>query len=77
MKKLKLFASIIISLFLLISASEKEKQVTVKPAEYSHALRNPLKGFTTRGIYNHRWATTAQTYIQWNEIENDESDGIE
>ena len=77
MKKLKPFVFILISILLLTSADEKEMQVTVKPAEYIHALRNPLKGFTTRGIYNHRWATTAQTYIQWNEIENDESDGIE
>ena len=49
----------------------------VIPAPYDRALRNPLKGFTTRGIYDHPWATTAQTYIRWNELENSESDGIE
>jgi hypothetical protein len=49
----------------------------VIPASYDKALRNPLKGFTTRGIYDHEWATLAHTYIKWNEIENDESDGID
>jgi len=51
--------------------------VEVVPAPYTKALRNPLKGFTTRGIYDHEWATLAHTYIKWNEIENHESDGID
>ena len=51
--------------------------VEVVPALYEKALRNPLKGFTTRGIYDHEWATLAHTYIRWNEIENHESDGID
>jgi len=51
--------------------------VEVVPASYDKALRNPLKGFTTRGIYDHEWATLAHTYIKWNEIENSESDGID
>ncbi len=51
--------------------------VEVVPALYNKALRNPLKGFTTRGIYDHPWATLAHTYIRWNEIENHESDGID
>lgn len=55
----------------------KPKECKVIPLPYDHALRNPLKGFTTRGIADHPWATTAQTYIQWNEIENIESDGID
>ena len=61
----------------LSSGGEKEKYTVVKPAKYEKALRNPLKGFTTRGIYEHPWATTAHTYIRWNELENHESDGIE
>ena len=77
MKSLKVYLTILICILLLSSSSEKEKYIKVKPAEYFHALRNPLKGFTTRGIDNHPWATTAQTYIHWNEIENSESDGIE
>ncbi|MFC1761117.1 DUF4832 domain-containing protein [Planctomycetota bacterium] len=51
--------------------------VEVVPAPYHKALRNPLKGFTTRGIYDHPWATLAHTYIKWNEIENHESDDID
>ena len=77
MKSLKVSSTILICILLLSSSGEKEKYITVKPAEYVHALRNPLMGFTTRGIADHPWATTAQTYIQWNEIENSESDGID
>ena len=51
--------------------------VEVVPAPYDKALRNPLKGFTTRGIHEHPWATLAHVYIKWNEIENDESDDID
>ncbi|MBN1996609.1 DUF4832 domain-containing protein [candidate division KSB1 bacterium] len=51
--------------------------VEVAPAPYNKALRNPLKGFTTRGIYDQKWATLAHTYIKWNEIENQKSDGID
>jgi len=36
-----------------------------------------MKGFTTRGVEKHPWATIAQTYIRWNEIENYQSDGME
>jgi hypothetical protein len=28
-------------------------------------------------VYEHKWATLAQVYIRWNEIENDESDGLD
>lgn len=77
MKKLILFLSAISCFLLLFSSCGKEKVIIVKPTEYNQALRNPLKGFTTRGIYDHPWATTAQTYIRWNEIENHESDGVE
>jgi len=60
-----------------ISTGTNSDLVGVIPAPYDKALRNPLKGFTTRGIYNHEWATLAHTYIKWNEIENHETDGIE
>ena len=77
MMKINVISSILFCVMLLVSCSKKEKVITVQPAEYNHALRNPLKGFTTRGIYDHHWATTAHTYIEWKEIENQESDGIE
>ncbi|WP_372948985.1 DUF4832 domain-containing protein [Mariniphaga sp.] len=74
---LKVFAASLMFLLIFSSCNETEETVTIKPLKYENALRNPLKGFTTRGIYDHPWATTAQTYIRWNEIENHESDGIE
>ena len=77
MKKFKTFSFLLIFLVLLSSSAKKDSFTTVKPTEYKYALRNPLMGFTTRGIYDHPWATTAQTYIQWNELENSESDGID
>jgi len=53
-------------------------EITVNPLEYPFALRNPHKGFTNRGFWeNNQWATLAHSYIPWNEIENDETDGIE
>jgi len=55
----------------------ESNECKVVPSAYEHALRNPLMGFTTRGIYDHPWATTAHVYIQWNELEDNESDGID
>ncbi|NMB73558.1 MAG: DUF4832 domain-containing protein [Myxococcales bacterium] len=54
-----------------------EEMFHVTPEYYDGALRNPLKGITTRGVYAHEWATLAHVYIRWNEIEDDESDGID
>ncbi|MCP4451004.1 MAG: DUF4832 domain-containing protein [Planctomycetes bacterium] len=52
--------------------------VVIRPAEYAGALRNPMKGFTNRGFREHNpWATLVHSYIRWNQIENDESDGID
>lgn len=57
--------------------TRQPSECKVIPAIYDRALRNPLMGFTTNGISDHPWATTAQIYIKWNEIENSESDGID
>jgi len=51
--------------------------IEVVPSPYGKGLRNPLMGITTRGVYDHPWATLAHTYIKWNELENYESDGID
>lgn len=57
---------------------EEPTTVTVKPKEYSRALRNPLKGLRARrGVFSHEWATLWHSYIAWNSIENDENDGID
>ena len=50
---------------------------TVYPAYYDRALRNPLKGFTTNGVTPHEWATLSHVYIRWNELEDDESHGMD
>ncbi len=77
MMSLNFFTAVILSLSVNSFTSKTGEYLVVKPEIYERALRNPLKGFTTRRIYDHPWATTAQTYIRWNEIENQESDGIE
>lgn len=58
-------------------ASADADLITVKPAPYDHALRNPLKGITSRNLGDHKWATLAHHYIAWDEIETKESDGVE
>ena len=46
-----------------------------QPAEYPRALRNPMKGFTHGAP--HEWASLRHVYFRWNELENDESDGLD
>ena len=61
-----------------VDAVEGESIVVIKPKEYRRALRNPLKGFTNRGFReDNEWATLVHCYIPWNQIENNESDGID
>jgi hypothetical protein len=53
---------------------------TVYPAEYSGALRNPLKGFrpnTYRNNYDDEYATITRCYLKWNELENDVNDSVQ
>lgn len=76
MKKKPFWVLIILFCLSTVNA-QNDTEVIIHPSEYDHALRNPLKGFTTRGIYDHPWASTAHIYIRWNELENHESDGIE
>ncbi|HKJ78701.1 MAG TPA: DUF4832 domain-containing protein, partial [Prolixibacteraceae bacterium] len=76
MIKLKPFY-VLFFLLIAFNLSAQNEELTVNPNEYEGALRNPLKGFTTRGIYDHPWASTAHTYIRWNELENHETDGID
>jgi len=69
-------AVLLASLSLLITSAVGE-EVVVEPEEYPHALRNPLKGFRAGFSDRHEYSTLTKHYIRWNEIENDESDGIE
>ncbi len=59
------------------NSTTKQNKVTVYPAEYPGAIRNPLMGFRASLEKNHEYATLAKTYIRWNEIENSASDGVE
>lgn len=76
--KSKIFKFFLLLVFLLmiLSCEKKSKTIFVEPLVYEHALRNPMKGFTTRGVYQHPWASLAHTYLKWNELEMEESDGI-
>lgn len=47
----------------------------IVPEYYDRALRNPLKGFTHN--IDHEWGTLSHRYIRWNELEYQESDGLE
>lgn len=55
-------------------------EVVMRPREYRRALRNPLKGFrpdTNSRAFRHEYATITRCYLKWNDLENDESDGID
>ncbi len=75
--RLKLFLPL---LLLLSLKAVRAQEVVIKPKVYDGALRNPLMGFVT-GLWpdNERfdWGTLAKVNIKWNEIENDEADGVE
>ena len=60
--------------------------VTVKPFEYYTAFRNPMKGWREffgpgvdpkRSIYPYPFGTIIKEYMQWNMMENVESDGVD
>jgi hypothetical protein len=62
----------------LVAAENPFELVRLEPLPYDHALRNPLKGLTTRGTHtDHPWATLAHDYLCWNELENDKSDSLQ
>jgi hypothetical protein len=76
MLKNKLFI-VLIFLFCASVNNAQNNEATIKPAEYGRALRNPLMGFTTNSVKDHPWASLAHTYFRWNELENNEKDGID
>jgi len=57
--------------------SQQEIEIVMVPQPYEKALKNPLMGFTTTNLGDHPWASVTHTYIRWNELENNESDGID
>lgn len=50
--------------------------VSVRPREYTGALRNPLKGFRPRKRDgSHEYGTLCRVYLKWNELERSAADG--
>lgn len=64
---------------LVISTHKNEDRITVSifPKVYDKAFPNPLKGFRASTLINEDYPTLTRLYIKWNEIENNESDGVE
>lgn len=52
-------------------------EITVVPASFDGALRNPLMGITARDLGIHEWGTLTHHYMGWNELEEKESDSVE
>ncbi len=52
---------------------------TVYPQEYTNALRNPNKGFLNNPnqLDDYPYPTVVRARFKWNELENNESDGVE
>jgi energy-converting hydrogenase Eha subunit F len=75
MIKLVLFFVFIINIVVVFA--QNEEGITVIPQPYEKALKNPLMGFTTNSVKDHPWASLAHTYFRWNELENNEKDGID
>ena len=64
----------------------KDGRVTVNPAEYLYAIRNPMKGLReffgpgydkVRDEYPYPYGSIIKEYMQWNMLENNESDGVD
>lgn len=60
--------------------------VTVRPAEYNGAIRNPMKGFREfigpgidpkRSEYPYPYGTLVKEYMQWNMLEDNAGDGVD
>jgi len=59
-----------------IGRAVESPTVTVRPVPYEGALRNPLMGLTARERGQFEWATLTHHYMGWNELEENESDGL-
>ena len=64
----------------------KDGRVTVNPAEYLYAIRNPMKGLReffgpgydkVRDEYPYPYGSIIKEYMQWNMLEDNESDGVD
>ena len=64
----------------------KDGRVTINPAEYLYAIRNPMKGLReffgpgydkVRDEYPYPYGSIIKEYMQWNMLEDNESDGVD
>lgn len=73
--------AMVMIMFLWTGCSKSKSHLSITPTPYERALRNPLMGFTMfEDAYEetiHPWVSTVHTYIKWNELENQESDGLD
>ncbi|MFZ4413836.1 MAG: DUF4832 domain-containing protein [Bacteroidales bacterium] len=69
-----------------LTVSIVDNRVVVIPIEYYTAFRNPMKGFreyfgpgydTKRSEYPYPYGSLIKEYMQWNMLENKESDGVD
>jgi hypothetical protein len=51
--------------------------VNIFPVPYDKAFPNPLKGFRASSVTAEDYPTLTRLYVKWNEIENNENDGVE
>jgi hypothetical protein len=102
MKKLIFIVCIFVSVFCLSCKDEdhgvlppiegggsvevKDGKVTVNPAEFTYAIRNPMKGFReffgpgydkVRGEYPYPYGSLIKEYMQWNMMEDKATDGVD
>jgi hypothetical protein len=63
----------------LFSGLPDRRAVVVQPLPYPGAFRNPLKGMrpSVDSTRSHPFATLGRKYIEWNLLENQESDTVE
>lgn len=72
-----LLGALCLASLLPLARAGVEPIVTVHPAAFDGALRNPLMGLTARERGSFEWATLTHHYIGWNELEESETDGVE
>ncbi len=61
---------------LLNLSADDTGAVTIRPIEYTSALKNPLMGFRGNSP-QHPFGSLQKTYIRWSDLEDKETDGVD
>lgn len=69
------FPILLLGLLSVFASANAEEWVTVKPAEFTGAINNPLKGF--RDYKAPGYGLIVRQYIKWSDIEAGEGDSVE